>query len=227
MHNKLSKLLEAEEKANRLFAEISARGLIQSGLTEKELNARVYELAFELFGIKKYWHKRIVRAGKNTLLPYKHNPQHLTLQQDDILFLDFGPVFEDWEADFGRTFVIGKDAHKLKLQSDIELAWHDGQAYYLQNKAFITGAGLYAFSQALAKKYGWEFGNTHCGHLIGNFPHEKIQGEEIINYIHPENTLSMSAPDKLGQQRFWIYEIHFVDKARQIGGFFEQMIASN
>ena len=55
MHNKLSKLLEAEEKANRLFAEISARGLIQSGLTEKELNARVYELAFELFGIKKYW----------------------------------------------------------------------------------------------------------------------------------------------------------------------------
>jgi Xaa-Pro aminopeptidase len=163
MHNKLSKLLEAEEKANQLFAEISARGLIQSGLTEKELNARVYELAFELFGIKKYWHKRIVRAGKNTLLPYKHNPQHLTLQQDDILFLDFGPVFEDWEADFGRTFVIGKDAHKLKLQSDIELAWNDGQAYYLQNKASITGAGLYAFSQALAKKYGWEFGNTHCG----------------------------------------------------------------
>ena len=34
----------------------------------------------------------------------------------------------------------------------------------------------------------------HCGHLIGNFP------------------------------RDWILEIHFVDRPRQIGGFFEQLL---
>jgi Xaa-Pro dipeptidase len=28
---------------------------------------------------------------------------------DDIVFCDFGPVSEEWEADFGRTFVLGSD----------------------------------------------------------------------------------------------------------------------
>lgn len=224
MKSKLHYLFEAEAKAQLLFDTLEQRHVIQSGITEKELNASVYALAFELFGIKKYWHKRIVRAGKNTLLPYKHNPPNLTLQKEDILFLDFGPVFEDWEADFGRTYVIGSNAAKIKLKADIEAAWHEGQMHYQKHKDAITGAELYAFSQQLATKYGWEFGNKHCGHLIGNFPHEKIQGEEVINYIHPDNTTPMSAFDKLGQRRFWIYEIHFVDKALEIGGFFEQMI---
>ena len=33
-----------------------------------------------------------------------------------ILFVDFGPILEGWEADFGRTYVIGNnpDKHKLK-----------------------------------------------------------------------------------------------------------------
>jgi Xaa-Pro dipeptidase len=29
------------------------------------------------------------------------------MTNDDIVFADFGPVFEGWEADFGRTWVIG------------------------------------------------------------------------------------------------------------------------
>jgi Xaa-Pro dipeptidase len=40
----------------------------------------------------------IVRAGKNTLLPYDENPPDLTIGEDDILFLDLGPVFEQWES---------------------------------------------------------------------------------------------------------------------------------
>ena len=43
--------------------------------------------------------------------------------EDDILFLDLGPVFEDWEADFGRTFVIGSDPLKLKLRDDVATAF--------------------------------------------------------------------------------------------------------
>jgi Xaa-Pro dipeptidase len=34
----------------------------------------------------------------------------------------------------------------------------------------------------------------------------------------------MSDLDVLGQERFWIYEIHFVDAEAKIGGFFEQML---
>ena len=86
----------------------------------KELNQQIFELAFELFGIEKYWHKRIVRAGANTLKPYDENPPDLLIKDDDIIFFDFGPIFEDWEADFGRTYVIGNDPYKIKLKNDIE-----------------------------------------------------------------------------------------------------------
>src|SRR5438552_188514 len=109
MNSKIQNLIQAEKKAAHLFKEIEDRKLVQPGKTEHQLSNEVINLAFELFGIKKYWHKRIVRAGRNTLLPYKDNPPDLVLQKDDILFFDFGPVFEEWEADFGRTYVIGSD----------------------------------------------------------------------------------------------------------------------
>jgi Xaa-Pro dipeptidase len=222
--SKLEQLVLAEDKANQLFLAIENRCIMKAGTTEHEVNRLIYELAFEMFGIKKYWHKRIVRAGKNTLLPYRHNPENLTIKDHDIVFLDFGPVFEEWEADFGRTYVIGKDERMHQLKNDIERAWNEGKAFYFNNKDTITGRELYDFSTKLAEKYGWKYGNEHAGHLIGNFPHEKIQGEEKENYIHPENLIKMAAKDKNGDERFWIYEIHFIDEALEIGGFYEQLL---
>ncbi len=96
-------LLRAQKNAEQLFLEAERRGLIAAGKNEKTLNTEMYELAYEMFGIRKYWHKRIVRAGKNTLLPYKENPPDLLIGESDTVFFDFGPVFEEWEADFGRT----------------------------------------------------------------------------------------------------------------------------
>lgn len=225
MSNSLNSLILAEQNAIHLFRQIEERQFIQPGKTEKELNNEVYQLAFELFGIKKYWHKRIVRSGRNTLLPYRENPENLVIKYDDVLFFDFGPVFEEWEAVFGRTFVLGNDPLKLMLQRDIELAWLEGKDFYEQHKSELTGADFYAFTKQLAEKYGWEYGNEHCGHLIGNFPHEQIIGEETINYIHPDNHQKMSEKDKHGNERYWIYEIHFVDRKAEIGGFYEQLVS--
>ncbi|MBL7883890.1 MAG: aminopeptidase P family protein [Bacteroidia bacterium] len=224
MVNQLTQLISAEKKAKQLFKTIEERGLITPGKTEKELNTELFNLAFELFGIKKFWHKRIVRSGKNTLCPYKENPPNLILQHDDILFFDFGPVFEDWEADIGRTYVLGNDERKIKLMKDVEQAWEEGKDYFIQHREHLTGKDFYNYTKELAKKYGWEYGNEHCGHLIGNFPHEQIVGEEIINYIHPKNTSLMINNDQHGNERSWIYEIHFIDTTKKIGGFFEQLL---
>ena len=88
MNPSKQELIKAEKKAEKLFKEIEAQGLLIPGITEKELNSSIFNLAFKLFGIEKYWHKRIVRAGKNTLKPYDENPENLTLKPDDILFID-------------------------------------------------------------------------------------------------------------------------------------------
>ena len=223
MSYELAQLVEAEKKAAKLFDEIQNRELIRPGRTEKEINKSIYNLAFEMFKIKKYWHKRIVRSGPNTLFPYKENPKNLIVEKDDIVFLDFGPIFEEWEADYGRTYVLGNNSLKIKLANDIQVAWRKANLFYHSHK-IICGCEMYNYCCKLAKSMGWEFGGEIAGHLIGHFPHEKLEKENKTNYIHPDNLIDMNSPDKKGNTRHWILEIHFVDRDRQIGGFFEQLL---
>lgn len=217
------KLIEAENIAQQLFYAIEERQLIEPGKSENELNEDIFKLADELYGIKKYWHKRIVRSGVNTLVPYDDNPPNLILQADDILFLDFGPILEEWEADFGRTYVIGNDPAKLKLKADIELAWHEAKKWF-ESQTKLTGAEYWHYIVALAKKYGYTYGGQLGGHLIGHFPHERLDPKDYGLYVHPENPNDMFLTDANGNRREWILEIHFVDREKQIGGFFEQLL---
>ena len=216
-------LLRAQHNAKRLFDEVEARELIRAGITEAGLNGAIYALAQEMFGITKYWHKRIVRAGKNTLVPYAENPPDLTLGEDDILFLDLGPVFEQWEADFGRTFVLGSDPMKHKLRREVGEAFAAGKQYFEQHPE-LRADELFQYAVELAAEFGWEFGGPIAGHLIGQFPHERIPDDKISLYVHPKNSLRMREPGADGELRHWILEIHFVDRAREIGGFYEELL---
>lgn len=214
----LDKLKKAEAHALRLFDEILNQNIIRSGRMESEVNTAILNLAHTQFGIKKYWHKRIVRAGENTLHPYNMNPPDLVIQENDILFLDFGPIFEAYEADIGRTYVLGNDSLKTKLKNDVEEAWYVAKEYLLANKE-LTCSEFYQYCGVLAKQYGWDFGGEIAGHIIGQFPHENIGPQKYHNYLHPENHNKIVTPET----EHWIIEIHFVDKKNKIGGFFEQL----
>ncbi|HMK04366.1 MAG TPA: M24 family metallopeptidase, partial [Ferruginibacter sp.] len=141
-------LVLAEQKAKELFNTVEQRGLIIPGKYESQLSAEIVKVAKEL-GIENFWHKKIVRAGANTLQPYNGDPPDLVIQNDDIVFLDFGPVFKGWEADLGRTFVIGSDPMKLKLKKDIEDAWHEANTWYSQ-QSDLTGARFFHYLAELA-----------------------------------------------------------------------------
>jgi Xaa-Pro aminopeptidase len=159
----------------------------------------------------------------NTLQPYRENPPDRTIEADDIVFLDFGPIFAEWEADFGRTYVLGDDPVKHRLQADLPRVWAAGRAHF-EAEPEITGAQLYAHVVGLAEAAGWAFGGAHSGHLVGEFPHETIDGEKIESYIAPGNTNPMRRTDRVGRQCHWILEVHLVDRERGIGGFFEQLL---
>ena len=49
------------------------------------------------------------------------------IEPDDIVFADFGPIFEEWEADLGRTYVLGGDAGKHRLAQDLPVIWAAGR----------------------------------------------------------------------------------------------------
>lgn len=220
-------LLIAEQKAKELFNATEQRGLIVPGKLESELSSEIVTLAKVLFGIETFWHKKIVRAGANTLHPYNGNPADRVIQDDDIVFLDFGPIYNGWEADLGRTYVIGDDPLKLKLKKDVEDAWHEANAWYAR-QTDLTGAEYFHYVTELAKKYGWEFGGDIAGHIVGRFPHEQPDDPADLGLdVHPDNHSSIFLKDKQGNKRHWIQEIQFVDRANNIGAFFEQLLITD
>jgi Xaa-Pro dipeptidase len=221
-----SELLAAQVKAEALFAEVVDRGLVSAGKLESELTEEIHALAQSRFGVRRHWHKRIARAGPNTLLTYYEESTDRRITADDIVYLDFGPVFEEWEADFGRTYVVGSDPDKHRLVADLSRAFACGKNFYQQSPN-LTAGQLYDYVEGLAADYGWQWGAKTAGHLIGHFPHEtKPQDPDRLRIRHG-NTISLREPDTNGRPRHWILEIHFVDRVRQIGGFFEELLTAD
>lgn len=220
---RVAKLVEAQDKAVELFAAVQERSILRAGVRETEASDAIRDLAGDMFGVDRHWHKRIVRSGVNTLQPYRENPPDRTIENDDILFCDFGPIFEQWEADLGRTYVLGDDPVKLRLRDSLPVIFDAGRRFF-ETRSDVTGEQLYAHVTELARQAGWDFGSPIAGHLIGQFPHEKIDDAEIASYIAPGSDQPMRRPDRNGQATHWILEIHLVDRDRQIGGFYEQLL---
>jgi Xaa-Pro aminopeptidase len=220
---RVARLLEAQAHAAELFDEVQARGIVAPGVGERAASDAIRDLAAERFGVRRHWHKRVVRAGPNTLLAYRFNPPDRLIEADDIVFLDFGPIFEDWEADFGRTFVLGDDPVKHRLCADLPVLFDAGRAHF-EATPDITGEQLFAYVVDLADKAGWEWGGRIAGHLVGEFPHEDKAGADVHSEITPGSNRPMRGPDRVGRVSHWILEIHLVDRARQIGGFYEELL---
>ena len=64
-------LAEARERNVRdaLFEDIG-RTLIRPGVLESQISREIFDLAAAKHNTTKHWHKRVVRAGPNTLQPY-------------------------------------------------------------------------------------------------------------------------------------------------------------
>ncbi|HTR57283.1 MAG TPA: M24 family metallopeptidase [Casimicrobiaceae bacterium] len=216
-------LMAAEARGMKLFDRVEALGLIAPGRTERAVTEDIYALAEKEFGVKQHWHKRIVRAGPNTVTTYYDEPADRMIAADDTVYLDFGPVFEEWEADLGRSYALGRDPEKKRLVADLERIFSIVQTQYWARPA-MTGAELYDLAKAEAEKAGWLFGNNSAGHIVGEFPHAQIPGNKDFNRIAAVNTDSMTSLDGKGRAKHWILEIHLVDKTRTFGGFYERLL---
>jgi len=218
-----SELRAAQDKARALFEDIVAAGLIAPGRTESEVERDIFQLAKSKYGVKRHWHKRVIRSGPNTMTVYREEPPDLTIAEDDIVYVDLGPVFGDWEADFGRTFVVGDNPAKLKLRDALPEMFKIGRAHFDSNDA-LTGADLFDFMRQQAADRGWTFGGEIAGHIVGEFPHTKIPGAESSFVIAPENPGRLRDPDENGNIKHWILEVHLIDPSRSFGGFYEELI---
>ena len=218
------KLINAQNISIQFFRAIEENNLIIAGKSEEQLNAEICDLALKRFGIEKHWHKKIVRTGKNTLAVYPDNPPNRTIEKDDILFIDLGPIVAGYEADIGRTYVLGNNSRKLKLKSDVEAAWYNMQEWY-QQQTTLKASELFQYAVEKAGEFGWEFGGEIAGHIVGKYPHEQPPDPQSLELdIHPENHNDMFWLDANGDKRHWILELQFIDRENEIGGYFEQLL---
>ena len=220
---RVERLLDAQRKAGELFEQIDRAEILRPGMSDMAASDAVRDLAAACFGVQRHWHKRIVRSGPNTLRPYQESAPDRVMTDDDIVFADIGPVFGGWEADFGRTRVIGRDPTKLRMRDDLAEVFTAGRRFFESNPD-LAAADLYAEIVRLSVERGWRFGNYHCGHVVGEFPHENFDGEKLNSLITAANRAPLRRKDPSNRMAHWILEVHLVDDEMKIGGFYEELL---
>ena len=219
---RLQELIDAEGQAMALLDAIESKGLIRSGRSEHMVERDIFSLAEQSFCVKQHWHKSVVRPGANTLRIAGEDPPVRDIGEDDTVFLDLGPVFEQREADVGRTYAMGSDPEKHRLCQDLAVIF-DQLKDHLDTHPDMTGTEPYDVACGLAETAGWWFAGKIAGHIVGEFPHTRLPGDRNHYRISPDNKTRMRDPDVRGQAKFWILEVHLADKARSFGGFYERL----
>ena len=76
----------------------------------------------------------------------------------------------------------------------------------------LSGIELFNFASLLAKDYGYELNPMMAGHRLGDFPHKLFSSQKLFELgVSPNKNL-------------WVLEIHIIDKANQVGAFFEDIL---
>lgn len=185
--------------------------LVKPGMIEADAKKLLKDVLAD-YGTEKIWHPPQVRFGVNTVLPFAKPPiEDHVLGEDDLFFLDIGPVFHGYESDIGETFQLGSNPQTKKLITDSK------QIFELVKKHWktsgVNGEELYSFARSAAEERGWTLAlEGASGHRISEFPHS-------AHYRGKLNTF-----DLVPTPARWILEIHLIDTKRKIGAFFEDVL---
>jgi hypothetical protein len=126
------------------------------------------------------WHGLHIRFGDNTLKNYGEPSEPGTvLRDDDIFFIDIGPVWQKWEGDGGDTFVVGHDPVMHAAARDVKLLFDRVHARWRDDR--LTGMALYEFAAAQAAAMGWALNLDMAGHRLSDFPHKAIHKGDLAS----------------------------------------------
>ena len=207
----VEKLLDVRERTHQAIGAISAK--ITPGMAEEDAAAMARDILGEM-GMRKGWHRVIVRFGPNTTKDFmaKSEPG-VVLGEQDIFFLDIGPIYGDTEGDAGQTFVFGDDPEHRKAATDVRALWDEVRDQWLT--AGLTGTALYDYAVKRATELGWELNLDLSGHRLGDFPHEAHYDGSLADAgIRPHPNL-------------WVLEIAIKHPTRPFGAFYEDLLLAD
>jgi Xaa-Pro aminopeptidase len=201
-------MLETRRRTRAAMNDVSAAK--PPGMTEEEavaLMRRTLKYADMLRG----WHGIHVRFGRNTLLNFgERSEPGMVLGENDIFFIDIGPVWRGHEGDAGATFVVGDDPAMHQAARDVKAVFEATRARWRDEG--LSGASLYRFAQAEAARLGWVLNLDMPGHRLSDFPHAvKHDGALIDTDYAPGDGL-------------WVLEIQIRHPDRPFSAFYEDLL---
>lgn len=203
----LEKLHRARNVARDITYELAS--LLKPGMTEEDAH-RLYKELCQKYPVEKQWHPAKLRMGPNTICNFKDISEPYTLKEDDVFFIDIGPVVDGHEADFGETFFIGKNEEYKRICDAQKKVFEEVSEHWRKTRE--GGAPLYAFAKKRAEIYGFVLNADQDGHRIGDFPHHVFY-KGGLGEVH-ESVVPNA----------WILEIHLWDPNKRFGAFYEDIL---
>jgi methionyl aminopeptidase len=183
---------------------------ISSGMSEDQAKM-IARSTLASLDMKRGWHHIIVRCGSNTTKDFMARSEPgVVLQENDIFFVDIGPVYGDLEGDAGDTFVLGGNPLHLKAKADARQIWEVVRAKWFAEQ--VSGAELYEFAVKAAEELGWKLNMDLSGHRLSDYPHS-------AHYDGPLAEVGFKPSPNL-----WVLEIAIAHPDMTFGAFYEDLL---
>lgn len=206
-HYDAAMMRSARQRTRRAMHDIAAA--IRPGMWEAEA-MELARATLKAAGLLRGWHGIHVRFGANTLKPFGAPSDPVQLREDDVFFIDIGPVWQKWEADAGDTFVVGNDPDMHRIARDVKRIFDDCEQRWRQDH--LTGQALYDYATARSAELGWQLNLAMNGHRLADFPHSAYHKGALAEVpFKPTSGL-------------WVLEIQVRHPDRPFGAFYEDLL---
>lgn len=204
----LQTYLNARDLSIRAADEVILK--VEPGMTALDGHSLIKEV-FKKFGISKFWHPSKFRISTDTTKSFREpDDSSIFIKSGDICFVDLGPIYQGHEADFGRSFVVGREDKNEKLVQASHLVFQKTADHWRSSSC--RGVDLLTFANKEASKLGYRINPTMAGHRLGDFPHKVFSSQKLFSF------------EKAPIENLWVLEIHLVDEEHRVGAFFEDVL---
>jgi Xaa-Pro aminopeptidase len=182
----------------------------RAGMSEEEALILAKDL-MNKYQVEKNWHKVNIRFGENTLKTFSESSAPNTiLQENDLFFIDLGPVWNNHEADVGATFFVGNNLQYKDISLKVKQIFEMTKSAWREKK--LSGREIYQFAKKTTEDFGYELNFKMDGHRLSDFPHAVYFKGGLEEFDqHP-------IPDA------WILEIQIKHPKLPFGAFYEDIL---